>query len=117
MNDTEKNELLGCARALLMPILWDEPFGIVMAEAMACGTPVLGLSRGAVPEVVEHGVTGFVADDVDGLVAAAGRLQEINRAACRARVERLFSDASAVEAYLAVYSEMLSAREGRRASA
>lgn len=113
VNDIEKNELLGCARALLMPVLWDEPFGIVMAEAMACGTPVLGLSRGAVPEVVEHGVTGFVADDVDGLVAAAGRLNEINRAACRARVERLFSDASVVDAYLAVYSEMLAAREGR----
>jgi glycosyltransferase involved in cell wall biosynthesis len=117
VNDTEKNELLGCARALLMPILWDEPFGIVMAEAMACGTPVLGLSRGAVPEVVEHGVTGFVADDVGGLVAAAGRLQEINRATCRARVERLFSDAAAVDAYLAVYSEMLSARQDHRASA
>jgi glycosyltransferase involved in cell wall biosynthesis len=117
VNDSQKNELLGSARALLMPILWDEPFGIVMAEAMACGTPVLGLSRGAVPEIVEHGVTGFVAEDVDGLVAAAGRLQEINRAACRVRVERLFSDASTVDAYLAVYSEMLSAREGRRASA
>ena len=55
-----------------MPILWDEPFGIVMAEAMACGTPIIGLRRGAVPEVVEDGVTGFVADDVDGLVAAWG---------------------------------------------
>jgi glycosyltransferase involved in cell wall biosynthesis len=110
VNNTEKDELLGGARALLMPILWDEPFGIVMAEAMACGTPVLGLCRGAVPEVVEHGVTGFVADDVGGLVVAAGRLHEIDRGACRARVERLFSDASAVEAYLAVYSEMLSAR-------
>jgi glycosyltransferase involved in cell wall biosynthesis len=117
VNDTQKNDLLGGARALLMPILWDEPFGIVMAEAMACGTPVLGLSRGAVPEVVEHNVTGFVSDDVDGLVEATGRLQEINRAACRARVERLFSDASVVDAYLAVYSEMLSAREGRRAAA
>jgi glycosyltransferase involved in cell wall biosynthesis len=116
VNDTQKNGLLGRARALLMPILWDEPFGIVMAEAMACGTPVLGLSRGAVPEVVEHGVTGFVAEDIDGLVAATRRLQDIDRAACRARVERHFSDASVVDAYLAVYSEMLSAREGRRAS-
>jgi glycosyltransferase involved in cell wall biosynthesis len=77
---------------------------------------VLGLSRGAVPEIVEHGVTGFVADDVDGLVAAVRRLHEINRAACRARVERLFSDASVVDAYLAVYSEMLASRERRRAS-
>jgi glycosyltransferase involved in cell wall biosynthesis len=117
VNDAQKSELLGCARALLMPILWEEPFGIVMAEAMACGTPVLGLSRGAVPEVVEHGVTGFVADDIGGLVQAAARLQEINRAACRARVERLYSDSSIVEAYLAVYSEMLSAREGCPAAA
>jgi glycosyltransferase involved in cell wall biosynthesis len=117
VNDSEKNELLGCARALLMPILWDEPFGIVMAEAMACGTPVLGLSRGAVPEVVEHGVTGFVADNVGALVQAAGRLQEINRAACRDRVERFYSDSSVVDAYLAVYSEMLAAREGRRVAA
>ncbi len=116
VNDPQKNELLGCARALLMPILWDEPFGIVMAEAMACGTPVLGLSRGAVPEVVEHGVTGFVSDDLYGLVAAANRVQEIDRAACRARVERLFSDASVVDAYLAIYSEMLSARERGRAA-
>jgi glycosyltransferase involved in cell wall biosynthesis len=110
VNDTQKNRLLGGARALLMPILWDEPFGIVMAEALACGTPVLGLSRGAVPEVVEHKITGFVSDDVDGLVEAAGRLQEINRGACRARVERLFSDTSVVDAYLSIYSEML--REG-----
>jgi hypothetical protein len=62
-------------------------------------------------------VTGFVSDDVDGLVEAAGRSLEINRAACRARVERLFSDASMVDAYLAVYSEMLCARETRRAAA
>ena len=92
VDDAAKNALLGRARALLMPILWDEPFGIVMAEAMACGTPVLGFARGAVPEVVEHGVTGFVANDIDGLVAAVGQLGEIDRAACRARVEWLFSD-------------------------
>ena len=63
-----------------MPILWDEPFGIVMAEAMACGTPVIGMARGAVPEVVQNEVTGFVADRLDELVEAVGRLPEINRA-------------------------------------
>jgi glycosyltransferase involved in cell wall biosynthesis len=110
VNDAQKNELLGRARALLMPILWEEPFGIVMVEAMACGTPVLGLARGAVPEVVEHGVAGFVCGDVDGLVAAVGRIGEINRAACRARVEQLFSDAVVVESYQAVYAEMLARR-------
>jgi glycosyltransferase involved in cell wall biosynthesis len=106
-NDTQKNELLGRALALLMPILWEEPFGIVMAEAMACGTPVLGLARGAVPEVIEHGITGFISGDLDGLVGAVGRLNEIDRAACRKRVETLFSDAAVTEAYLAVYREML----------
>jgi glycosyltransferase involved in cell wall biosynthesis len=110
VGDAEKSELLGRARALLMPVLWEEPFGIVMAEAMACGTPVIGLARGAVPEVVEHGVTGFVADGVEGLVAAVGRLGEIHRARCRARAEALFSDVSVVESYLTVYRKMLDVR-------
>jgi glycosyltransferase involved in cell wall biosynthesis len=113
VDDVQKNELLGGARALLMPILWEEPFGIVMAEAMACGTPVLGLARGAVPEVVENGVTGFVAREVDGLVAAVKRIGEIERAACRARVERLFSDKAVVDGYSAVYAEMISAQKMR----
>jgi glycosyltransferase involved in cell wall biosynthesis len=117
VNDTEKNELLGRARALLMPIVWDEPFGMVMIEAMACGTPVLGLARGAVPEVVENGVTGFISNDVDGLVGAVRRLGEIDRAACRARVERLFSDSAVTEAHLAVYRDMLAVRAGCRAAA
>jgi glycosyltransferase involved in cell wall biosynthesis len=107
VNDAEKNTLLGGARAFLMPVLWDEPFGIVMAEAMACGTPIVGLRRGAVPEVVEDGVTGFVADDVSGLVAAVERIHQISRSACRARVERLFSDDALVNAYLAIYHDML----------
>lgn len=110
VDDAQKNALLGGARALLMPIQWEEPFGLVMAEAMACGAPVLATARGAAPEVVEHGVTGFVADDVDGLVAAVGQLGAIDRAACRARTERLFSDTALVEGYLAVYDEMLAAR-------
>ena len=116
VNDQQKNELLGRARGLLMPILWEEPFGIVMAEAMACGTPVLGFARGAVPEVVEHGVTGFVTNSIDGLVSAVGRLSEIDRTACRARVERLFSDAAVIEGYLAVYAEMIACRTGRLAA-
>lgn len=109
VDDRRKNELLGGAAAFLMPILWDEPFGIVMAEAMACGTPVLGFDRGAVPEVVEDGRTGIVCDDLDGLVAAIGRLATIDRGACRARAERLFSDAVIVDEYLKVYREMVSA--------
>jgi glycosyltransferase involved in cell wall biosynthesis len=115
VDDAGKNALLGSASALLMPILWDEPFGIVMAEAMACGTPVIGLSRGAVPEVVEHGVTGFVETDLDGLVAAVGRLTGIDRQACRRRVEHLFSDDAVAEAYLGVYEEMIRSRGGNPA--
>jgi glycosyltransferase involved in cell wall biosynthesis len=107
VNDAQKNELLGRARALLMPILWEEPFGIVMAEAMACGTPVIGFARGAVPEVVEDGITGFVVKDINAMLEAVERLPEIDRAACRARVERMFSDTTVVDAYLAVYNEML----------
>ena len=117
VNDVQKNKLLGRALALLMPIQWEEPFGIVMTEAMACGTPVLGLARGAVPEVIEHGVTGFVSDDVTGLVEAVSRLGEIDRASCRSRVERLFSDAAVTEAYLAVYRDMVAVRAQGRAVA
>jgi glycosyltransferase involved in cell wall biosynthesis len=110
VNDTQKNELLGVAGALLMPILWDEPFGIVMAEAMACGTPVLGTRRGAVPEVVVDGVTGAVRDDVDGLVAAVAQLATIDRIACRRRVEEMYSEDSIVEGYLEVYRRQVARR-------
>lgn len=107
VNDQQKNVLLGSAAAFLMPILWEEPFGIVMAEALACGTPVLGLRRGAVPEVVEDGVTGFVRDDVAALVEVVGHLDELDRHACRERAERMFSDTAIVSAYLDVYRSLV----------
>lgn len=107
VNDKQKNVLLGSAAAFLMPILWEEPFGIVMAEALACGTPVLGLRRGAVPEVVADGVTGFVRDDVDGLVAAVGQLGDLDRGASRERADRMFSDHAIVASYIDVYRELL----------
>jgi len=113
VDDKQKNDLLGKAAAFLMPILWEEPFGIVMAEAMACGTPVLGLSRGAVPEVVENGLTGFVERDIDGLVAAVGHLPSLHRSACRARVEKLYSDEAVVNAYEACYRTLLEQRQER----
>lgn len=109
VNDAQKNVLLGQAAAFLMPILWDEPFGIVMAEALACGTPVLGLRRGAVPEVVEHGVTGFVTDTLDELIEAAGRLPGLDRAASRARAERLYSAEVVADGYLKVYRDLIEA--------
>lgn len=116
VDDGQKNHLLQGAAAFLMPILWEEPFGIVMAEAMACGTPVLGLSRGAVPEVVEHGVTGFVEQNVSGLVAAVKHIGTIDRMACRVRVEHLFSEISVVESYMKIYTEMLAASHTDRPS-
>jgi glycosyltransferase involved in cell wall biosynthesis len=114
VDDRQKNALLGRAGALLMPILWEEPFGIVMAEALACGTPILGLARGSVPEVVDHGVTGFVCDDVGGLVKAVDRLPEIDRFNCRRRAEAMFSDRAVVDGYLTVYHGMIARRLKRR---
>lgn len=81
-----------------------------MAEALACGTPILGLARGSVPEIVEHGVTGFVCDDVGGLVKAVDRLDEIDRFACRHRAVASFSDRAIVDGYLAVYRGMITRR-------
>lgn len=107
VEDARKAQLLGRAGALLMPILWDEPFGIVMAEALACGTPVLGLRRGAVPEVVEHGVSGLVVDDLEQLVAAVPQLAGLDRRACRGRVEACYSETAVAAGYLQVYRDML----------
>lgn len=112
LDDAAKNELLGRARAFLMPILWEEPAGMVAIEAMACGTPVIGLRRGGLPEYVEHGVTGYLADDVEGMVDGVKRLDTLNRRACRERVELLFSDSAVVEAYERVYREMIAAANG-----
>lgn len=106
VDDARKAELLGRARALLMPILWDEPFGIVMAESLACGTPVVGLHRGAVPEVLEHGVSGFVLADLDQLVAAVPRLGSLDRRACRQRVEACYSEVAVADSYLRVYRQL-----------
>ncbi|MCU1495945.1 MAG: glycosyl transferase group 1 [Acidimicrobiaceae bacterium] len=99
----DKLELLAGAECLLNPIAWPEPFGMVMIEAMACGTPVLTSQFGAAPEIVEDGVVGFVRTDEAGLVAALGRVDEIDRASCRARVGQRFSVEAMVEKHVAVY--------------
>jgi glycosyltransferase involved in cell wall biosynthesis len=91
LGDAEKDELLGSACALLFPVDWPEPFGLAMTEAMACGTPVLALRRGSVPEVVEDGVTGFIRDSEEDLADTADQVTSLARRACRERVERLFS--------------------------
>lgn len=105
VDDAQKNALLGGAAALLMPIEWDEPFGIVMAEALACGTPVIGFARGAVPEVVRHGVNGFLCERADEMATLVSRLDEIDRAACRADCEARFSDTVIVDAYEQYYHD------------
>jgi glycosyltransferase involved in cell wall biosynthesis len=81
IGERDKQELLGGALALVFPIDWPEPFGMVMAEAMACGTPVIAYRCGSVPEVLEHGVTGYLCDSVDQAVAAVGSVHELSRAA------------------------------------
>jgi len=103
VNDIEKNTLLGNALAFLMPIQWNEPFGIVMAEAMACGTPVIGFSKGSVPEVVEDNVTGFVCTTTDEMVLAIGKLDSINRETVWKTAMRRFSSDSIVSEYLKLY--------------
>jgi glycosyltransferase involved in cell wall biosynthesis len=109
VNDEQKNQLLGSAAAFLMPILWEEPFGIVMAEALACGTPVIGLKRGSVPEVVQDGLNGFVCQSVNEMVAAVGNISKINRQTCRHIMEQRFSDRSMIDNYEKLYREMMSA--------
>lgn len=104
---TDRARLLGRAAALLHLVTRPERFGLVMAEAMACGTPVIGIGLGSVPEVVEHGVTGFVVRNVEEAAAAVARLGELDRVACRARVERLFTVERMVEGYLRAYDRLL----------
>jgi glycosyltransferase involved in cell wall biosynthesis len=106
----EKDAFLGGAAALLFPIAWPEPFGLVMAEALACGTPVLALRHGSVPEVVQHGVTGYICDTEDELVTAVGRIRAIDRATCRADAERRFSPSAMAERYEHVYDRLLRGR-------
>ncbi len=109
----EKNDFLGHARALLFPIDWAEPFGLVMIEAMACGTPVIAFRSGSVPEVIDDGVTGFIVDDIDSAVDAVGRLDGFDRAACRARFEERFSVERMARDYVRVYEQLIGAAANR----
>lgn len=106
VDDAKKNRLLGSAAALLVPIRWDEPFGIVFAEALACGTPVITCPRGATPEIVQPDKTGFLIEAVEDGVAALGRLATLDRQACRADAERRFSVRTAAAHYLEIYSAL-----------
>ncbi len=104
----EKDEFLGRAIALLCPVQWPEPFGLVMIEAMACGTPVIAYPRGSVPEVVEHGVSGFIVGDAREAAQAAVAAPALSRMRCRRYFERRFGAARMCEDYLALYRQVLS---------
>jgi glycosyltransferase involved in cell wall biosynthesis len=102
----EKDEFLGNARALLFPIDWPEPFGLVMIEAMACGTPVIGWRKGAVPEVITEGVTGYIVDSVEEAVRAVGRVSSLSRRDCRKVFEERFEAARMARDYVEVYQRL-----------
>ena len=108
----QKAELLGRAAALLFPIQWPEPFGLVMTEAMACGTPVIAWRNGSVPEVVADGETGFIVDSVDEMAAAVDRVGELDPHVMRARVKELFSAEAMVAGYERVYQRVLARGDG-----
>jgi glycosyltransferase involved in cell wall biosynthesis len=104
---TQKRQLFRLARAVLFPIQWEEPFGLVPVEAMACGTPTIAFRRGAMPEVIEDGLSGFLVDDVDGMVSALERLEEISPSACRRYVLERFDAPIMVRGYEDAYSRLL----------
>jgi glycosyltransferase involved in cell wall biosynthesis len=108
-----KEAFLGRAQGVLFPIEWPEPFGLVMIEAMACGTPIVAFCRGSVPEVMMDGVTGFVVDDVAGAVEAVARIQGLDRRACRAVFEARFDAPIMVRNYLDVYDRLIAEHERR----
>jgi glycosyltransferase involved in cell wall biosynthesis len=105
--DSDKNELLGNAYALLFPIDWPEPFGLVMIEAMACGTPVIAYRRGSVPEIIEDGVTGFIVDGLDDAVRAVEQVSALSRQRCRRLFEQRFCASRMAEDYLAIYQRLV----------
>ena len=107
VNDHAKQEFLANASALLFPIDWPEPFGLVMIEAMACGTPTIAFRRGSVPEVIDDGVSGFIADDEAGAIAAVGGVEKLDRRTVRAQFERRFSARRMAEDYLRCYEQLV----------
>jgi glycosyltransferase involved in cell wall biosynthesis len=103
----DRTRTLGHAAALLHLINFDEPFGLSVIEALACGTPVIAINRGSMPELIDHGVTGFLVDDLAGAIDAIGRIGEIDRAACRRAAQERFSVARMADRYLALYRSLL----------
>jgi glycosyltransferase involved in cell wall biosynthesis len=113
VGERDKNDLLGNAYALLFPIDWPEPFGLVMIEALACGTPVIAYRRGSVPEIIEDGVTGFVVRDSDAALQVASRIARLDRRRCRAVFEERFVAGRMARDYVSVYDRLVSPKEAR----
>jgi glycosyltransferase involved in cell wall biosynthesis len=109
VNEHEKEQLLGDAIALLFPIDWPEPFGLVLIEAMACGTPVIAFRRGSVPEIIEDGVSGCIVDDLEGAVAAVPRAAALDRRRCREAFDARFTSGHMAANYLEVYRRAIGA--------
>jgi glycosyltransferase involved in cell wall biosynthesis len=110
IGEADKNDFIGNARALLMPIDWPEPFGLVMIEAMACGTPVIAYGHGSVPEIIDEGVTGHIVKDQQQAIEAARNIDKIDRKRCREVFERRFAARVMARRYLDVYRELVDKR-------
>ena len=108
-----KRDLLSRACVLLFPICWEEPFGLVMIEAMACGTPVIAYNRGSVPEIIEDGLTGFIVEDETSAVGCVARLGQLSRPAIRKRFEMRFTARRMALDYLAAYRGLMETTEPR----
>jgi glycosyltransferase involved in cell wall biosynthesis len=111
IDDGRKQEFLGNAKALLFPIRWPEPFGLVMIEAMACGTPVIAFNSGSVPEIMEDGLTGFVVEDMDQAAAAVGKVDSLFRPSIRSRFEERFSVTAMAREYVRIYQQLAASGE------
>lgn len=114
VDERQKNEFLGNASGLLFPIDWPEPFGLAMVEAMSCGTPVIAWPHGSVPEIIDHGVAGFVVGSIDEAVAAVRRIGRLDRGRVRERFEERFTAARMARDYVSVYEALAGNRAGLR---
>lgn len=114
IGEDQKNEFLGNALALLFPIDWPEPFGIVMIEAMGCGTPVIAFKRGSVPEIIDEGQTGFIVENVNQAVKALKKIDQLSRDVCRQIFEQRFSVTNMVHQYVKLYKKILEANQSSR---
>jgi glycosyltransferase involved in cell wall biosynthesis len=108
----ERDRLLGGAAALLHPINFDEPFGLAVVEAMACGTPTIAINRGSMPEIIEDGINGFLVNDVASSVEAVARIRDIDRRRCRATAEKRFTADRMVDQYASLYDRVLAEPAG-----